>query len=69
MYAILYIGLASDMLLNFWTLTVLYLEWPREILSTSRVKRWAKLSGYRKRLSWFFAMEYLLPVDPRHMDD
>lgn len=66
-YIILYVGLASDALLNVWTLSVLYLEWPREVLCTSRVQRWVLFDGYRQKLSAWFAVEFLLPIDKEHI--
>ena len=66
-YIILYVGLASDALLNVLTLSVLYLEWPKEVLCTSRVQRWVLLGGYRQKLSAWFAVEFLLPIDPKHI--
>lgn len=66
-YTILYAGLGLDALLNLWTLSVLYLEWPKETLCTSRVQRWVLLSGYRQRMSAWLAVEYLLPIDKLHI--
>lgn len=83
-YTILYIGLVLDLLLDWVVLPVIFLEPPTEWLSTERVKRhWHKqenfwkhtpmairpwLSTYRHNRAVFFAKNYLLPFDKKHMD-
>jgi len=69
-YSFLYTGLVVDMLLNIVVMTVLFIEPPKEILTTSRIKRFyhQPRAGYRHRLAKFFAKNYLLPFDPKHMD-
>jgi hypothetical protein len=59
-----------DATLNIVFLTVYYWELPKEILSTFRVKRWYWSEGdsRNKRKSIWFAKNFLLPVDPHHMD-
>jgi hypothetical protein len=66
----LYIGLLMDATLNIVFLTVYYFELPKEILSTFRVKRWYWSEGdsRNKRKSIWFAKNFLLPIDPHHMD-
>ena len=66
----LYIGLFMDATLNIVFLTVYYFELPKEILSTFRVKRWYWSEGdsRNKRKSIWFANNFLLPIDPKHMD-
>jgi len=67
---ILYFGLALDAVLNIVFLTVYFWELPREILSTFRVKRWywSEEDTRNKRKAHWFADNYLLPIDPHHMD-
>lgn len=66
----LFIGLIMDWLLDWFVLTPYYWEWPQEILSTFRVKRWywSEADTRNKRKSIWFAKNYLLPIDPHHMD-
>jgi hypothetical protein len=67
---ILYVGLLLDSILNIVFLTVYYFELPRELLSTFRVKRWywSTADTRNKRKSVWFANNFLLPIDPHHMD-
>jgi len=67
---ILYIGLALDAILNIVFLSVYFWELPKEILSTFRVKRWywSTENTRNKRKAHWFADNYLLPIDPSHMD-
>jgi hypothetical protein len=67
---ILYVGLLLDAILNIVFLTVYYWEIPKELLSTFRVKRWYWSDGNtrNKRKSVWFANNFLLPIDPHHMD-
>lgn len=67
-YLILYTGLAADCLLNVWFLTVVYWEFPKEWLCTSRVQRWIYGAGYRQRLSVWFAEEWLNPIEAGHIN-
>lgn len=68
--AILYFGLFLDAVLNIVFLTVYFWELPREILSTFRVKRWywSVEDTRNKRKAIWFANNFLLPVDPSHLD-
>ena len=65
----LYVGLILDGILNWVFLTVVFWEWPKEVLCTYRVKRfyWGD-EGWRKQRARWFAKNWLLPVDPHHMD-
>lgn len=66
-YAILYVGLVLDMLLDWIVLTVMFAELPREILSTSRVKRHKNFGeGWRKSLATWLCNNFLSPFDPNH---
>jgi hypothetical protein len=66
-YAILYVGLVLDMLLDWIVLTVMFLELPKEILSTSRVKRHKNHGeGWRKSLATWLCNNFLSPFDPTH---
>ena len=70
MKATLFVGLILDWMLDWLVLTVYYWEWPKEILSTFRVKRWywSEADTRNKRKSIWFAKNFLLPIDPHHMD-
>jgi len=69
-YSMLYIGLVADLLLNVVVMTVVLLEPPKEVLTTSRIKRWYwnKDGGWRHKVAVFFANNYLLPFDANHMN-
>ncbi len=68
-YTTLYIGLVFDMLLNVLVMTAVLLELPKEVLTTSRIKRWYwnMNGGWRHKVAVFFAKNYLLPFDKDHM--
>lgn len=63
-YPVLFIGIVLDMLVNWFVVTVLLLEFPQETLVTSRFKRHMRdSSGWRLKVVKFF--EPLLdPFDP-----
>lgn len=63
-YPVLYIGLLLDMLVNVLVMTLVLLEWPRELLVTSRLQRHNRYdTGWRKNFaSW--AAPLLDPFDP-----
>jgi hypothetical protein len=65
----LYVGLVLDAILNWVFLTAAFWEFPKEVLSTFRVKRfyWGE-EGWRKKRAVWFAKNWLLPIDPHHMD-
>jgi len=67
---ILYFGLALDAILNIVFLSVYFWELPKELLCTFRVKRWywSESETRNKRKAHWFAKNYLLPIDPHHMD-
>jgi len=68
-YSFLFIGLVMDALLNWIVLTALFVEWPRETLSTLRVKRHKhKSSGWRQRLAAWLCANFLTPFDRSHCD-
>lgn len=68
-YAILFMGLILDALLNWVFLTVTYLEFPREYLSTARVVRHKYHSrGWRHSQSLWWCRNWLSPFDMRHCD-
>ena len=53
-----------DILFNWITGTILFLEIPREALFTSRVSRHLKSDGWRKKIATFFCETLLDPFDP-----
>lgn len=63
-YPVLCVGLILDVLVNAFICTPLFLELPRELLVTSRLKRHNRTGrGWRKRLAaWFEPL--LDPFDP-----
>lgn len=65
--ALLLIGLLLDVALNLLVMTLVFLELPRELLVTARVKRhkWNG-DGWRKRLASWMCANYLTPFDARH---
>jgi hypothetical protein len=68
-YALLYIGLVFDMLLNMVVMTVVFLELPQELLTTSRMRRQKFFgSGWRQALAIWFCTNYLKPFDPNHCE-
>lgn len=69
-YPLLYIGLVLDVFFN-WTIgTILYLEFPREGVFTSRLSRHYGCGGWREKISIWFCKNLLDPFDPsgRHCD-
>lgn len=68
-YSMLYPGLVLDMLLNVFVMTVVFIELPQELLTTSRVRRHKFNSGgWRYRVSVFFCRNYLTPFDRNHCE-
>lgn len=63
-YPTLVIGLLLDLYVNVIVMTVLFLELPRELTVTSRLKRHNRFgTGWRQRLAnWFEPV--LDPIDP-----
>lgn len=64
-YPILVVGLLLDFLFNAVIGTVLFLEFPQELLFTARVSRHKKSAGYKGRLAVWFCANLLDPFDPR----
>jgi hypothetical protein len=63
----LFLGLVSDTALNWWSMTVFYLEIPKEFLTTARVVRHLKTgSGWRYTQSVYWCHYWLTPFDPNH---
>jgi hypothetical protein len=63
-YPTLVIGLILDLLVNWFVMTIILLEVPRELTVTSRLKRHHKEStGYRLAVVKFFE-PVLDPLDP-----
>lgn len=60
----LVIGLVIDALCNLIVLTVLFVEIPRELLVTSRLKRHWRGDGWRKDLAIWFATHMTDAFDP-----
>ena len=66
-FLILFIGLVLDVLLNWLVLTFVFLELPREFLSTSRVIRHKYHSTHwRHDRALWFCVNWLTPFDERH---
>jgi hypothetical protein len=67
---ILVCGLIFDWALDWFYLTFIFFEWPRELLSTYRVRRlyWHG-TGWRNQRARWFSKNYLLPIDPHHLDE
>jgi hypothetical protein len=59
------IGVVLDALINITLMTILFLELPKEILVTSRLKRHIYTStGYREKIAVWFCSNLLNPFDP-----
>ena len=68
-YAILFIGLVFDSLLNWLFLTITYCELPKEFLSTSRIRRHKFNSGgFRYIQSLWWCENWLTPLYPKHCE-
>lgn len=68
-YATLYIGLVLDTLLNVVVMTLVFVELPKEVLTTSRIRRHKfGAQGWRKRVALFFCRNYLTPFDAKHCE-
>ena len=68
-WLILFVGLLLDTLLNWIVLTIVFVDVPRETLSTARVRRLKKSSGWRQRLSVWLCDNFLNPFDNNHCGD
>lgn len=68
-YTILIIGLILDTLLNWVFLSVTFLEFPRELLCTTRVVRHKfHGEGWRHAQSLWWCRNWLSPFDVGHCD-
>ena len=68
-YAIVFVGLVLDTLLNWFFLSVTYLELPHEFLATRRVVRHKYHSrGWRHLQSLWWCKNWLAPFDARHCE-
>lgn len=66
-YLILSVGLTLDALLNWFFLSVTFLEFPREILSTARVARHKQSTfGWRHAQAIWWCHNWLTPFDTDH---
>lgn len=63
-YIILAVGLPLDIIFNLIVGTVLFLELPRELLFTARLKRNKQNKGYRRKLAHWFCEHMLNQFDP-----
>ena len=65
-YFNLFIGLLLDTLVNFFVMTLLFLEFPKEFLTTARLCRWYETepTSWRGRLATWFGVILLNPFDP-----
>jgi hypothetical protein len=62
-YPVLFVGIALDIIANVFVMSVLFLELPKELLVTSRLKRHNRGTGWRKKIVAF--LEPILdPFDP-----
>ena len=66
-YSIVVIGLILDVMLNWFFLTVTYLEFPRELLATTRIMRFKNQdTGWRNAQSLWWCKHWLSPFDRNH---
>ena len=63
-YPMLWLGLLSDALFNLVIGTVVYVEFPHEILFTSRCNRHLAESGWRGSVARWFCRNFMDPFDP-----
>ena len=68
-FLILFIGLVFDVLLNWIALIIIFVELPREFISTTRVVRHKYYSTHwRHDLAMWFCKNWLSPFDIRHCE-
>lgn len=68
-YLTLLVGLVLDFLLNVLVMSVVFVELPKELLTTSRIRRHKfGQSVWRKRVAVFFCNNYLSPFDAKHCE-
>lgn len=64
-YPLLVIGLITDMIYNIVVGSILFVEPPKELLFTSRLKRHINEStGWKQKLALWFCKNFLNPFDP-----
>lgn len=65
-YKIAFVGILIDVFFNFVYGTVIFLDPPRELLFTARLKRYkyGEYASWRKKLAAFICEEFLDPYDP-----
>lgn len=63
-YPVLFLGLILDIVINLVFMTIIFLEFPRELLVTSRLKRHNNLGGWRGKIARNFFEPLLDPFDP-----
>ena len=68
-YLTLWVGLVLDLLLNVLVMTFIFIELPKELLTTGRVRR-HKFGpvGWRRSVALFFCRNYLTPFDKQHCE-
>jgi hypothetical protein len=65
-YPLLIVGLILDVILNLVFVTVLLLDFPRELLTTSRFRRFRHDKGWRGRQVRWWCRHFLEPFDSGH---
>lgn len=64
-YPILFVGLFLDFLINLIPMTIIFLELPKEMTVTARLKKHIYLgSGWRESVAAWFCGNLLDPFDP-----
>lgn len=61
---ILYVGWALDIAVNWFVMSVILLEFPRETTVTARLKRHKYDDGFRGKIARWFALHLLDTFDP-----
>lgn len=68
-YSLLYIGLVFDSILNAIPMTIVFLEFPHEWVTTARMRRQKFFgTGWRQARAIWFCTNYLKPFDPNHCE-
>jgi hypothetical protein len=64
-YPILVMGALLDLLVNMLLMTLIFAEWPRELLVTKRLERHVKTNqGWRSKLAYWICHNLLNAFDP-----
>ncbi len=64
-YPILIIGALIDLMVNVLLMTLIFAEWPRELLVTKRLERHVKVKqGWRSKLAYWTCHNLLNAFDP-----